>query len=50
MTTTGQLRPHDERNVVPADEQLETQSTVGECPFDTSNLAHMRADRSALDD
>lgn len=50
MPTTGQVRSQRDRNVVPDDEQPNIESTVDECPFDPSNLAHMRADRSALDD
>lgn len=49
MQTTGQSRPHADRNVVPEDEQPDG-STHGECPIDPGNFAHMRADRSVLDD
>lgn len=43
MPTTSQARSHGDRNVVPDDAQHQTETTTGECPFDPSNLAHMRA-------
>jgi hypothetical protein len=49
MKTSSQVRPHGDRNVVPEDAQPDG-STHGECPIDPSNLAHMRADRSAVEE
>lgn len=48
MQTTGQSRPHAERNVVPTETESDTDAS--ECPVDPGNFAHMRADRSVLDD
>jgi hypothetical protein len=48
MQTTSQSRPHTDRNVVPP--ETESDTSASECPVDPGNFAHMRADRSVLDD